>query len=248
MNTPDSVVTPLLFRPALPLAQQTKIPSSINCLGKTVHLWGFHLDANPQALAYWRRLLSDEEIQRAERHIDPKQGARRLVAHGLKREVLSRYLHQAPQALKFVVQAHGKPVLRAPGHETWHFNLSHSHDRLLLAISNSRSLGVDLECQDPTRPFLALAQRFFHPDELTTMRTLEEKAARRLFYRTWVAKEALLKAQGSGLKAGLAQWPVPGTEADKAELPPWTVHWLPMAEPGFCAALAVHAENEWVWI
>jgi phosphopantetheinyl transferase len=244
-------LTSLHFRPAQPLWQSTStVPArAITCPENMVHVWGFELDAATEALAYWYRLLSAEEQQRAGRFIHHEHKRRWVAAHGLKREVLSAYLQTAPQELKFVIQANGKPALKQPVHEKWHFSLSHSRNRLLLALSSYSSVGVDIEYEDAPRPFLALAQRFFHPDEVEAMRAVTEVKARRQFYRAWVAKEAILKAEGArGLATYMAQWPVPCAELDQIELKPWTVHWLPLLELGFCAALAIEPENRWRWI
>lgn len=240
---------PLHFRPAVPLRQQPELPCHQPSLSaeNPVHVWGFRLDATPEAVAYWYTLLSIEEQQRAGRFMHAEQQRRWVAAHGLKREVLSAYLQKIAQELKFVVLPDGKPVLQLPDHEIFYFNLSHSRDRLLLAVSGISPVGVDLEHHDTTRPFLALAQRFFHPEEVEAMKAMTEEAARRQFYRAWVAKEALLKVQGFGLKGGLAHWPVPCNELDQVELGSWNVHWLTLADPGVYAALAVGPEKSWNW-
>jgi 4'-phosphopantetheinyl transferase len=242
---------PLHFHPAQPLRQNTTtVPVPlIRCPDNTVHVWGFELDATTEALDYWYPLLSVEEQQRAGRFIHLEHKRRWVAAHGLKREVLSAYLQIAPQELKFVVQANGKPALQQPEHGQWHFNLSHSRNRLLLALSGTVVVGVDIEYEEASRPFLALAQRFFHPDEVKAMKAKTEGRARRQFYRAWVAKEAILKAEGArGLAAHMAQWRVPCAELDQIDLKPWTVHWLPLLEFGFCAALAIEPEKRWCWI
>ncbi|MCE2985379.1 MAG: 4'-phosphopantetheinyl transferase superfamily protein [Burkholderiales bacterium] len=241
---------PLYFRLPQALRQQTDsvLAETIACPENIVHVWGFHLDAQPEMLSYWRSLLSTEERQRAERFVQPQQVARWVAAHGLKREVLSHYLQKAAHELRFVALPDGKPVLHQPGHEKWHFNLSHSHQRLLIAVSCSGPVGVDIEYHDPSRPFLALAQRFFHPDEAAAMTTMNETLARTQFYRAWVAKEALLKAQGMGLRGGLSRWPVSATETGKMQTTSWTVHWLTFSEPGFSAAVAMRPENQWCWV
>ena len=247
---PQHPVMPLHFRPAVPLRQQPDLPCYQPTLSaeNPVQVWAFCLNAPDEAVAYWHTLLSTEEQQRAGRFIHREQQRRWVAAHGLKREVLSAYLQKPPEQLKFVVLPDGKPVLQLLDHEIIYFNLSHSRDRLLLAVSGISKVGVDLEHHDTTRPFWALAQRFFHPDEVEPMKAMTEAAARRQFYRAWVAKEALLKAQGSGLKGGLARWPVPCNGSDQVELGGWNVHWLPLTEPGVYGALAVESEKSWSWI
>ncbi|MDQ6812000.1 MAG: 4-phosphopantetheinyl transferase, partial [Actinomycetota bacterium] len=72
------------------------------------------------------------------------------------RDVLAAYLETSPEAIRIVDGAHGKPELA--GREL-HFNLSHSGDVGLVAVSRERPVGVDVERIDGRRDVLALAER-----------------------------------------------------------------------------------------
>src|SRR6185295_18438096 len=62
-------------------------------------------------------------------------------------------------------------------------------------------VGVDLERVRSDVEVAKLSQRYFAPSEhATIMRLTEEQRAAR-FFRYWVAKEAVLKAEGIGLRA-----------------------------------------------
>lgn len=104
------------------------------------------------------------------------------------------------EALEFIQQPHGKPVL-ASGHA--HFNLSHSGDWLALALCREAPVGIDLEFGQRQRQVLVLARRFFAPVESNWLAGLEEREQAAGFFRLWARKEAVLKAHGGGLSAGL---------------------------------------------
>ena len=79
------------------------------------------------------------------------------------------------------------------------FNLSHAHGRALIGVSKAQEIGVDLEFVRADIEVANLSERFFtHSEHTAIMRATEEQRATR-FFRYWVAKEALLKAQGIGL-------------------------------------------------
>ncbi len=92
--------------------------------------------------------------------------------------------------------AQGKPVLPA---DCPHFNLSHSDDLALLAVSASGPVGIDLEQIRPDLEWMPLARRYFHLDEWQALTGLPPNQQREAFFAVWVRKEAWLKALGVGL-------------------------------------------------
>ena len=84
------------------------------------------------------------------------------------------------------------------------FNVSHSGDVFLYAVSRGRTVGVDVEWKKEGLAVEAIARRYFAPGEA---RLLLEQAPseQRLpnFYRCWTRKEAYLKAKGTGLTTEL---------------------------------------------
>lgn len=96
--------------------------------------------------------------------------------------------------------ARGKAHVRG---DSLHFNISHSGGALALAISRSQPLGIDLEHQRRPRRVLELAERFFAPHEAEALGRLSEVERQIAFLRLWTRKEALVKAEGSGISGGL---------------------------------------------
>src|SRR3954464_14756730 len=91
-----------------------------------VHIWRASLD-QPQILADFEALLAPDERQRAARLRLKKDRDRFVIARGVLRILLGRYLHRNPADLAFSYSLHGKPFLDITSSGDLRFNLSHSH-------------------------------------------------------------------------------------------------------------------------
>lgn len=124
-------------------------------------------------------------------------------AHCFKRYVLSHYCpfylehewhFKHSQAGKpFVANVLSKDVELA-------FNLSHSGTSVALALVHSnhdKAVGVDMERYRPMDDIDSMIDMVCHPEEQEALEELANKEHG--FYQLWTAKEALLKAHGSGL-------------------------------------------------
>lgn len=107
-----------------------------------------------------------------------------------------------PDALPLWRDARGRPHLACAEADV---NWSHSGEALLAAWTPSGRVGVDIELLRPRAKAMALAERFFAPEETAALRALAADPGRLdvAFTRLWCAKEALLKADGRGLSFGL---------------------------------------------
>lgn len=195
-------------------------------------------------------LLSADERARASRF--KVEDARRafIVSRSFLRTILGDALGCPPQTLRFGVGAHGKPFLAGAHAESGiEFNVSHSGQVFLYAVSRGRPVGVDVECKREGLAVKELARRYFAPAEARLL--LEEAPAdERLnsFYRCWTRKEAYLKARGTGLTTQLHTFEVtflPGvppallrTEVAGEDPAVWRVFDVPVP-PGYVAALVV---------
>jgi 4'-phosphopantetheinyl transferase len=149
-------------------------------------------------------LLSAEEKERASRF--RLEAARRdyVVARGLLRVILGRYLKMNPSQLHFSYGPQGKPRLVAfAGHVDLRFNVSHSQGLALFAFTQGREIGVDLECIRTELDREAIAARVLSPTEQQALNGLPAIKRRRAFYRLWTCKEAYVKATGKGLSLEL---------------------------------------------
>lgn len=176
-----------------------------------LHVWFASLARSKEELNRFRCALSRDELDRATRLLRPIDGERYVAAHGILRDILSRYLGQEPESLTFTSGTHGKPALveggvRAPN---LCFNLSHSHECALYAISQSREVGIDLEYTRRTIDGMGLARRFFSQQEYDALALLSGETQTRRFFECWTCREAFLKARGTGL-----QFPLSGLRVD----------------------------------
>ena len=165
------------------------------------HVWRVPLDDVSQLEAYLPT-LSAEEQARADRFFRDVHRRRFVIAHGALRRILADYLDVMPGVLEFVTGEHGKPALTpiaGPQPAAVEFNLSHSGDLALVAVTRANPVGVDVEQWDEGVECMELAERFFSPNERRALRALA-KAPNHVvagFFAAWTRKEAYLKATGS---------------------------------------------------
>lgn len=119
------------------------------------------------------------------------------------RRILASYLALNPESVDIVQpEPSAKPFLSGNPMDL-RFNWSHSGDVALVAVSRGIELGVDVESGARPVRALALARRFYAPEECTALEQLPESDQAREFLRLWTGKEALLKALGHGIGNGL---------------------------------------------
>ena len=223
----------------------------IRLASNTIHLWGIALDGSQRWLERCTGWLDEGERHRAARLVREDLRQRYVLAHGGLRAVLSRYLGVTPDAVSLDRSATGKPSLTRElrGRSAIMFNLSHAHNRALIAVSQAQEVGVDLECVRPEVEVTKLSKRYFTRSEHTAIMEAPEEQRAARFFRYWVAKEALLKAQGIGLQ-GLLDCEIfletdGGTTEVRTRLgaqfmDPLRVHLLP-CETGWEAAVAAQS-------
>jgi hypothetical protein len=110
-------------------------------------------------------------------------------------EVLRRYTDAA-----IVLGEHGKPRL-AEG--DLRFNLSHSGDLRVLAVTTGREVGVDVEVIRDRGDVCELADIGLPADQAARVAGAPADERSSLFHRLWVRHEARLKCHGVGLVAPL---------------------------------------------
>src|SRR5262245_17253393 len=109
-----------------------------------VHVWRFNLALERQGLEELWEALSQEEQARAERFRFETDRKRFIAAHGVLRHILAGYLNRRPADLIFGAGDFGKPfvVSGSPEESSLRFNLSHSGELALCAVSPSLEVGV----------------------------------------------------------------------------------------------------------
>lgn len=218
-----------------------------------LHVWRAPLDV-PAALARsLAQTLTKDERQRASRFHFEQDRIHFVVARGVLRAILGRYLNLNPEQVSLGYTVFGKPILAKPFHPNkLAFNLAHSGELALYAFSRDRQIGIDLERIRPDFATLEIAQHFFAPAEVEALQALTPALQIEAFFSCWTRKEAYLKAKGSGLSTSLNSFEVtltPGQPAallkirdDPYESQRWTLQALNPA-PGYAAALAVEGRD-----
>lgn len=193
-------------------------------------------------------LLSPTEQRRAAAFVTKALRARYTASVVLLRSVLGRYLECDPKVIQFKVGPHGKPYLN--GSAFLQFNVSHAHERALVALTLQREIGVDIEySQRPLADLDALAQRFFAPAEYHALMQVQVEDRLLAFYRLWTRKEAFIKATGQGLFFGLDKFTVSlqergmdcllSVEGRAQPASSWTLGSISPMEQGYTAAFAI---------
>jgi len=171
---------------------------------KGLHVWLIDLSrSTPETDG--EGILGPEEVERAARLRSERARSRFRSSHLAMRKILAGYLGRRPGALAFQLGEAGKPRLSGGEEGDPHlwFNLSHSGDIALCAVSTCGEIGVDVEEVTPLRDVERLATRHFSPEELVDWQALDGSKRLDGFYRVWTRKEALLKAAGLGLSRPL---------------------------------------------
>lgn len=224
------------------------------------HVWHASLVRTPQATDRLRRLLSPDELERAAKLRFERHQRRFVVARGILRALLGRYLRVHPSELSFSYGHHGKPTLDGPYRTGPHFNLSHSHEVAVYVVARGRHVGIDVERVRTDVAAEQIADHYFSRRELAALRALPAEARPEAFFTCWARKEAYLKARGEGLSFPLDQFDVslaPGlpaallaTQDDPAEAARWSMVALETVD-GYAGALVVEGPlrrlRYWRW-
>lgn len=83
-----------------------------------------------------------------------------------------------------------------------HFNLSHSGEYVVCAVSNGE-VGIDIQKWVPYKE--RTAERFFASEECDLLRELPVKQRMEMFYRLWTRKEAYGKYTGLGIGSAVGE-------------------------------------------
>jgi 4'-phosphopantetheinyl transferase len=207
-----------------------------------VHIYAASLQLPSEQLSVLFPLMSQDEQERALRFHFTLHQQRFIAAHGILRLILSWYLDVAPETIVFGYSDHHKPFLLNNALNI-HFNLSHSEDYALYAVTRVGEIGVDVEKIRPDDDKADVAQRFFSASEKSALFALPGEEQTTAFYRLWSGKEAIIKASGKGLSQPLASFSVSfnlqpeliHVDGKKWHLYPFDIH------PEFASACALAA-------
>ncbi len=166
--------------------------------GEDVHVWKLKLSGSLHGLSV--SMLSEEEVEKVNRLRSPELRAWALSMRVQLRELLSLYLNLKPIDIRFQQAEFGKPSII---NSALSFNVSHSADVALVAVSLCRELGVDVEQWRELDNLEGLVQRNFSRDEKHQWLSVSNEQKQQTFFNIWTCKEAFIKATGRGLGMGV---------------------------------------------
>jgi 4'-phosphopantetheinyl transferase len=177
-----------------------------NIASNEIHLW-FSQDNgidDPALLEMYHQFLNSQESEQQARFHFAKHRHQYLVTRALVRTVLSFYAREvAPADWCFEKNAYGKPSIANPGYESLKFNLSHTDNMIVMAVTVNREIGVDVEWILRSNDVLDICDRFFSPVEVEQLFAEPDEKKRERFFDFWTLKEAYIKARGKGLSIPL---------------------------------------------
>lgn len=171
---------------------------------KQVHIW---LVTTKNYLASnFADYLDEQEKQRAQSFKFNRDRDCFIGSHAALRILLGKYCNCAPKTIAYKYNAHRKPILA--DEQKIQFNLSHSRDLAIIAISKNHPIGIDIEYMQKKDILCDLAQRFFSPQEYAEYLSLPDAQKTAGFYNCWTRKEAFVKALGIGITCPLKSFTV----------------------------------------
>lgn len=168
-----------------------------NLLPPTLRVWKISFHDAEVCLKNTPSILSEDETVRLNQYLCMKEKERFYISRTVLRILLGHHLKISPKSLTFVYSQHCKPALSFPHHNT-HFNVSHSGDCIVIAISATR-VGIDVEHISQPVSTSTIGKRYFSDRENKYLNSRSLELQRREFFKIWVIKEACAKAVGFGV-------------------------------------------------
>lgn len=172
----------------------------------SVHVWSCQAIENSDHLNELIKILSEDEVLRANKFRFEKDKAVYITAKYLLRSGLSNYLQLKAKEIIFDYSEYGKPSFM--GNVEIDFNVSHSGNRIIIGFARNRTIGVDIEKIKENFDPLELAENFFSEEEIKALSETKESERFQAFYRCWTRKESFIKAVGEGLSYPLDSFAV----------------------------------------
>ena len=214
----------------------------------TLDIWLFSLSDGGNKVLMLTDFLSPDERLRSFRFATRELSDTFVICRGTLRNVLSHYLCTNPESIVFGYNSWGKHGIIAPADIGIGFNLSHSGEMAVVAITRGDSPGVNIEQTSRAVNYEEIANQEFSRPEQALLVSAAPGFKKKLFFMLWTRKEAVLKGIGKGLSielsrvdasdivSGLVSIEGHYTDGDR-----WRVMDIPII-PGYAGACAFHRE------
>src|SRR5262245_46172848 len=131
------------------------------------HVWRASVNQPADVIEKLATLLSRDEYQKAMRYYHPVDRDKFIVGRGILRKIISVYLALPPDQLRFTYNEYGRPAVSDDQNDrALNFNLSHSAELILYAVTRGRIVGIDIEYIREDFATLEIAEHFFSKEEL----------------------------------------------------------------------------------
>jgi 4'-phosphopantetheinyl transferase len=163
-----------------------------------IHIWKINLDQYFSSQHLFS-LLNEDECLRANRLIDSRKKHQFRASRITLREILSLYLKLHAKQIKFKYSEFGKPSIDPfINHQRIEFNLSHSQNIMLLALSQVQPVGIDIEEIKSISSSEQIINSYFSFIDKNAYQQLSLHKKLFAFHTLWTRKEAHAKALGTG--------------------------------------------------
>lgn len=140
------------------------------------------------------KFLNSAELNRAERFYKELDRNRFIIYRSILKFVLASHTKMNVKNIVLDYHFNKKPYLAS--HPWLHFNISHSEDFAVIAISLDK-VGIDIEYISKDFNFTNLLPDIFVDQEILAIQNAVDK--KHAFYTSWTRKEAFVKALGKGI-------------------------------------------------
>lgn len=174
----------------------------IKLLNQQIDIWQADLNESTfLKFSGYCQVLSKDEKQNTNSFKMDYHRKHYMLSHVILRLLLSQYTGINPELIRILKNKHGKPYIKF---YKLKFNISHSKNKLAIAISSSE-VGIDIEYVNPNFDIYEIIDITLSEAEKLNIKNLAFKLQKKQFYKYWTKKEALLKAVGTGVNIDLTQ-------------------------------------------
>ena len=162
-----------------------------------IHVWQARIDTSSGFPEEILNTLSQDERERAHKFQFQKDREHYILRHYQLRLILSKYCGCQPHEIKFRYNSYKKPFIFMPEFKEIKFNISFSHDLMLVGLNKYKDIGIDIEKVHEIHDLETLAVNNFSSQELKALNENLDKT--KTFFTIWTRKEAFIKATGKGM-------------------------------------------------
>jgi 4'-phosphopantetheinyl transferase len=171
--------------------------------GNSVAVYWIELSAFYSLGQYFSRVLTPQEIIRAEKYYHEADILRFIITRGILRHLLAKLTECDPSEIVFGFGSSKKPKLENPPLPI-HFSVSHTKTHAVIAVANNE-IGADIEAINPTFQWQDIWQHVCSKIEQNYISKATSPVS--AFFQLWTRKEAIMKMLGNGIPDDLSAIP-----------------------------------------